>query len=134
MVEIKCSTMALSMAALLRAPCQTGRFVFVLYVIWMFLILDVVCLIVNNRQTLLEIGSTVTANRTLNSSTPTRCLQTTLRSPLFGPPDRNTRKRNRRRGKRASVPTKHATYQIVLPIIYLDCFKGKFRLRVGVNG
>ncbi len=26
----------------------------------------------------------------------------------------------------AGVPTKHATYQIVLPIIYLHCFKGKF--------
>ncbi len=32
------------------------------------------------------------------------------------------------------VPTKHATYQIVLPIIYLYCFKGKFRVKVGVNG
>ncbi len=32
------------------------------------------------------------------------------------------------------VPTKHATYQIVLPIIYLHCFKGKFRVRVGVDG
>ncbi len=31
------------------------------------------------------------------------------------------------------VPTKHATYQIVLPIIYLHCFKGKFRVRVGVG-
>ncbi len=29
--------------------------------------------------------------------------------------------------RRAGVPTKHATYQIVLPIIYLHCFKGKGR-------
>ncbi len=49
-----------SMATVLRALSQTGRFLFVLYVIWMFLALDVVCLIVYNRQTLLEIGSTVT--------------------------------------------------------------------------
>ncbi len=34
----------------------------------------------------------------------------------------------------AGVPTKHATYQIVLPRIYLHCFKGKFRVRVGVDG
>ncbi len=26
-----------------------------------------------------------------------------------------------------AAPTKHATYQIVLPIIYLHCFKGKGR-------
>ncbi len=32
------------------------------------------------------------------------------------------------------VPTKPATYQIVLPIIYVYCFKGKFRVRVGVDG
>ncbi len=51
--------MAPSMAAVLRAPSQTGSFLFVLYIIFMFLALDVVCLIVYNRQTLLEIGSTV---------------------------------------------------------------------------
>ncbi len=33
----------------------------------------------------------------------------------------------------SGVPTKHATYQIVLPIIYVYCFKGKFRLRVGME-
>ncbi len=32
----------------------------------------------------------------------------------------------------AGVPTKHATYQIVLPIIYLHCFKGNFMVRVGL--
>jgi len=48
-----------SIATVLQALSQTGRFLFVLYVIWMFLALDVVCLIVYNRQTLLEIGSTV---------------------------------------------------------------------------
>ncbi len=32
------------------------------------------------------------------------------------------------------VPTKHATYQIVLPIIYVYCFKGKGRCgRVGLG-
>ncbi len=31
----------------------------------------------------------------------------------------------RAHARRAGVPTKHATYQIVLPIIYLHCFKGK---------
>ncbi len=35
---------------------------------------------------------------------------------------------------KAGVPTNHATYQIVLPIIYLHCFKGKFKVRVGVDG
>ncbi len=49
-----------SMATVLRALSQTGRFLFVLYAIWMFLALGVVCLIVYNRQSLLEIGSTVT--------------------------------------------------------------------------
>ncbi len=34
----------------------------------------------------------------------------------------------------AVVPTKRATYQIVLTIIYLHCLKGKFRVRVGVDG
>ncbi len=29
-----------------------------------------------------------------------------------------------------TLPTKHATYQIVLPIIYLYCFKGKISVRV----
>ncbi len=55
------------------SPESNWHFLFVLYVIFMFLALDVVCLIVYNRQTLLEIGSTIThrtANRTLNSSTP----------------------------------------------------------------
>ncbi len=33
----------------------------------------------------------------------------------------------------AGVPTKHATYQIVLQKIYLYYFKGKFRVRVGVD-
>ncbi len=32
------------------------------------------------------------------------------------------------------LPTKHATYQIVLPMIYFYCFKGKFRVRVCVDG
>ncbi len=31
------------------------------------------------------------------------------------------------------VPTKQATYQVVLPIIYLHCFKAKFRVRVGMD-
>ncbi len=34
----------------------------------------------------------------------------------------------------AGVQTKHATYQIVLPIIYVYSFKGKFRAVVGVDG
>ncbi len=51
---------SMSMVAVLRAPSQTGCFLFVLYMIWIFLVLDVICLIVYNRQTLLEIGSTVT--------------------------------------------------------------------------
>ncbi len=34
--------------------------------------------------------------------------------------------------QRAGVPTKRATYQIVLPIIYLYCFKGKCG-RVGMD-
>ncbi len=57
----------------------------------MFLVLDFVCLIVYNRQTLLEIGSTVTHRKPdfkfLN--TTTRCLQTNLKGLLFGPPDRD---------------------------------------------
>ncbi len=32
-----------------------------------------------------------------------------------------------------TLPTKHATYQIVLPIIYLYCFKGKISVRVGMD-
>ncbi len=32
-----------------------------------------------------------------------------------------------------TLPTKHATYQIVLPIIYLYCFKGKINVRVGID-
>ncbi len=34
----------------------------------------------------------------------------------------------------AGVPTKHATYQIVLPILYVYCFKGKFRVNCGRCG
>ncbi len=34
---------------------------------------------------------------------------------------------------RPGVPMKHATYQIVLPIIHLDCFKGRFRVGVGMD-
>ncbi len=54
---------SMSMAAVLRSPSQTGCFLFVLYMIWIFLVLDVICLIVYNRQTLLEIGSTVTHSK-----------------------------------------------------------------------
>ncbi len=35
---------------------------------------------------------------------------------------------------KAGVQMKHSTYQIVLPIIYLYYFKGKFMVRVGVDG
>ncbi len=34
----------------------------------------------------------------------------------------------------AGVPSNHATYQIVLPIIYVYCFKGKFMVRADVDG
>ncbi len=33
----------------------------------------------------------------------------------------------------AGVQTKHATYQILLPIIYMYSFKGRFRVGVGVD-
>ncbi len=39
-----------------------------------------------------------------------------------------------RASRGAGVPTNHATYQIVLPIIYVYCFKGKFMVRAGVDG
>ncbi len=32
------------------------------------------------------------------------------------------------RSEQPGIPTKHATYQIVLPIIFVYCFKGKFRV------
>ncbi len=94
--------MAPSMATVLQAPSQTGRFEFVLYIIWMFLVLDVVCLIVYNRQTLLEIGSTVTHHKPDFPNTDPLFTNNTAEPFVWAARPRR-RKRSWRRGKRAGV-------------------------------
>ncbi len=94
--------MAPSMATVLQAPSQTGRFEFVLYIIWMFLVLDVVCLIVYNRQTLLEIGSTVTHHKPDFPNTDPLFTNNTAEPFVWAARPRRW-KRSWRRGKRAGV-------------------------------
>ncbi len=92
------------MAAVLRAPSQTGSFLFVLYVIWVYLALDVVCLIVYNRQTLLEIGSTVTYHKPDFKFLNTKPLFTNnTAEPFVWAARPRHRKRSWMRGKRAGV-------------------------------
>ncbi len=51
--------MALSMAAVLRAPAKLCIFSYVLLIILLFFVLDVYTLIAYDRHTILEIGSSV---------------------------------------------------------------------------
>ncbi len=70
----------------------------------MFLVLDVFCLIVYNRQTLLEIGSTVTHRKpdfTFLNTVPLFTNNTA--EPFVWATRPRRRKRNRRRGKRGGV-------------------------------
>ncbi len=70
----------------------------------MFLVLDVFCLIVYNRQTLLEIGSTVTHRKPEFKFLNTVPLFTNNSAePFVWATRRRRRKQNRRRGKRAGV-------------------------------
>ncbi len=76
----------------------------VCFVIWMFLVLDVFCLIVYNRQTLLEIGSTVTHRKPDFKFLNTVPLFTNnTAEPFVWATRPRRRERNRRRGKRGGV-------------------------------
>ncbi len=78
------------------------HFLFVLYVIFMFLALDVVCLIVYNRQTLLEIGSTITHHKPDFKFLNTGLLFTNnTAEPFVWAARPQRRKQSQRRGKRA---------------------------------
>ncbi len=82
--------MAPSMAAVLRAPTKLCIFSCVLLIILLFFVLDVYTLIVYDRHTLLEIGSSV-AHRKLDFEflNAGAFLQTPHQSPLSGPHDRD---------------------------------------------
>ncbi|XP_051537628.1 uncharacterized protein LOC127431288 [Myxocyprinus asiaticus] len=94
--------MAPSMAAALRAPTQHSNVLFVLFTILMFFVLDVVCLIVYDRQTLLDIGSAISHRKpdfTFLNADP---LFTNTQAEPFVWAAR-PRKRRRKRGNRAGV-------------------------------
>ncbi len=62
---------------MLRAPGKLCSFSYVLFVFMLFYVLDVVSITVYDRDTLLNIGSSLrNANRTLSFGMPVDCSQT----------------------------------------------------------
>ncbi len=77
---------------MLRAPRKLCRFSYVLFVFLLFYVLDVVSITVYDRDTLLNIGSSVAQRKPdfefLNAG---GCLQTPHQSPLSGTHDHDER-------------------------------------------
>ncbi len=77
--------MAPRMAAVLRAPGKLCSFSYVLFVFLLFYVLDVVSITVYDRDTLLNIGSSVAQRKPdFEFWMPVDCSQTRYRSPLCG--------------------------------------------------
>ncbi len=96
--------MAPRMAAVLRAPRKLCRFSYVLFVFLLFYVLDVVSITVYNRDTLLNIGSSVAQRKPDFEFLNAGGLFTDTASELFVWNARPRRKkRSRKRGKRAGV-------------------------------
>ena len=96
--------MAPSMAAVLRAPSKLCSFSFVLLVFLLFYVLDVVCITVYDRHTLLNIGSYVAERKPDFEFLNAGALFTdTASEPFVWAARARPRKRRRKRGKRAGV-------------------------------
>ena len=96
--------MAPSMAAVLRAPSKLCSFSSVLLVFLLFYVLDVVCITVYDRHTLLNIGSYVAERKPDFEFLNAGALFTdTASEPFVWAARARPRKRRRKRGKRAGV-------------------------------
>ncbi len=77
---------------MLRAPGKLCRFSYVLFVFLLFYVLDVVSITVYDRDTLLNIGSSVAQRKPdFEFLTPVDCSQTPHQSPLSGTHDQDER-------------------------------------------
>ncbi len=94
--------MAPSMAAVLRAPRKLCSFSYVLFAFLLFYVLDVVSITVYDRDTLLNIGSSVTQRKPDFEFLNAGGLFTDMASEPFVLAAR-AKKRRRKRGKRAGV-------------------------------
>ncbi len=96
--------MAPRMAAVLRAPRKLCRFSYVLFVFLLFYVLDVVSITVYDRDTLLNIGSSVAQRKPdfefLNAG---GLFTDTASEPFVWNARPRRKKRSRKRGKRAGV-------------------------------
>ncbi len=96
--------MAPRMAAVLRAPGKLCSFSYVLLVFLLFYVLDVVSITVYDRDTLLNIGSSVAQRKPdfefLNAG---GLLTDTTSEPFVWVAKSRRRRRRRKRGKRAGV-------------------------------
>ncbi len=99
----KCK-MAPRMAAVLRAPGKLCRFSYVLFVFLLFYVLDVVSITVYDRDTLLNIGSSVAQRKPDFEFLNAGALFTdTASEPFVWNARPRRKKRSRKRGKRAGV-------------------------------
>ncbi len=96
--------MAPSIAAVLRAPGKRCSFSYVLFVFLLFYVLDVVSITVYDRDTLLNIGSSVAQRKPdfefLNGG---GLFTDTASEPFVWAEQPRKRRRRRKRGKRAGV-------------------------------
>ncbi len=96
--------MAPRMAAVLRAPRKLCRFSYVLFVFLLFYVLDVVSITVYDRDTLLNIGSSVAQHKPDFEFLKAGGLLTdTASEPFVWNARPRRKKRSRKRGKRAGV-------------------------------
>ncbi len=98
------SKMALRMAAVLQAPGKLCSFSYVLFVFLLFYVLDAVSITVYDRDTLLNIGSSVAQRKPdfefLNAG---GLFTDTASDPFIWVVQSRKRRRRRKRGKRAGV-------------------------------
>ncbi len=96
--------MAPRMAAVLRAPGKLCRFSYVLFFLLLFYVLDVVSITVYDRDTLLNIGSSVAQRKPDFEFLNAGALFTdTASEPFVWNARPRRKKRSRKRGKRAGV-------------------------------
>ncbi len=96
--------MAPSMAAVLRAPGILCSFSYVLFVFLLFYVLDVVSITVYDRETLLNIGSSVAQRKPdFEFLTAGGLFTDTASEPFVWVAQSRKRRRRRKRGKRAGV-------------------------------
>ncbi len=122
MVRIVIFMMALSMAAVLRAPGILCSFLYVLFVFLLFYVLDVVSITVYDRDTLLNIGSSIAQRKPdfefLNAG---GLFTDTASEPFVWVAQSRKCRRRRKRGKRAGVLVRlrRRAFRPPLPTIFL---------------